>query len=70
MKRQPASELRLGCYPVPLGRGGCQQQRLDKGYSLTDCASMIVMKEQRLWEIMTYDRYFAQEGFNPLLREN
>ena len=24
MKRQPAEELRLGCYPVPLGRGGCQ----------------------------------------------
>jgi len=46
------------------------QQRLDKSYSLTDCASMIAMKEQRLWEIMTYDRHFTQEGFNALLREN
>ena len=46
------------------------QQRLDKGYSLTDCASMLVMKERGLWEIMTYDRHFAQEGFNALLRDN
>ncbi|GGA04574.1 type II toxin-antitoxin system VapC family toxin [Okeania sp. KiyG1] len=46
------------------------QQRLDKGYSLTDCASMLVMKEQNLWEIMTYDRHFTQEGFYALLRDN
>ncbi|NER08847.1 MAG: type II toxin-antitoxin system VapC family toxin [Okeania sp. SIO3C4] len=46
------------------------QQRLDKGYSLTDCASMLVMKEESLWEIMTYDRHFMQEGFNALLRDD
>ncbi|MDE5075890.1 MAG: hypothetical protein O4803_09615 [Trichodesmium sp. St15_bin1_1] len=26
MKRQPASELRLGCFPVPNDRGGRQQK--------------------------------------------
>ncbi|MEB3339688.1 nucleic acid-binding protein [Okeania sp.] len=46
------------------------QQRLDKGYSLTDCASMLVMKEESVWEIMTYDRHFIQEGFNALLRDD
>jgi predicted nucleic acid-binding protein len=46
------------------------QQRLDKGYSLTDCASMLIMKERGLREIMTYDRHFTQEGFSALLRDN
>ncbi len=46
------------------------QQRLDKGYSLTDCASMLVMKERDLREIMTYDGHFTQEGLNALLRDN
>ena len=46
------------------------EQRIDKGYSLTDCASMLIMREQEIWEILTYDKHFQQEGFNALLREN
>ncbi|MDE5083973.1 MAG: hypothetical protein O4859_23190 [Trichodesmium sp. St18_bin1] len=30
MKRQPASELQLGCFPVPNDRGGCQPGPLSK----------------------------------------
>ncbi|MCL2923191.1 MAG: hypothetical protein MGF17_00785 [Trichodesmium sp. MAG_R04] len=40
MKRQPASELRLGCFPVPLARGGSQAKLLylvgTKGINLYD----------------------------------
>ena len=44
------------------------QRRLDKGYSLTDCASMEIMKQLKINEILTFDRHFQQEGFRALLR--
>lgn len=31
------------------------QERPDKGYSLTDCAAMLIMREQGICEILTYD---------------
>ncbi|MGH2413509.1 MAG: type II toxin-antitoxin system VapC family toxin [Microcystaceae cyanobacterium] len=46
------------------------EQRLDKGYSLTDCASMIIMQEQKISEVLTFDKHFQQEGFVALLRED
>ena len=46
------------------------QQRMDKGYSLTDCASMLIMRERGLVDVLTYDKHFKQEGFNPMLRKN
>ncbi len=42
--------------------------RPDKGYSLTDCGSMLLMRERRLSESLTTDRHFEQEGFIALLR--
>ena len=42
--------------------------RPDKGYSLTDCGSMLLMRERRLSEAPTTDRHFEQEGFVALLR--
>ena len=45
------------------------QRRLDKGYSLTDCSSMQIMREQGVNEILTFDKHFQQEGFRALLRE-
>ncbi len=42
--------------------------RSDKGYSLTDCISMQMMRELGLFDILTHDHHFAQEGFVPLLR--
>lgn len=41
--------------------------RLDKGYSLTDCISMYVMREHGLTEVLTHDQHFTQEGFRTLL---
>ena len=43
-------------------------QRPDKNYSLTDCISMQVMRELGIFEILTHDHHFAQEGFVALLR--
>lgn len=40
--------------------------RADKGYSLTDCISMITMRERNMTEVLTHDRHFAQEGFAVL----
>jgi predicted nucleic acid-binding protein len=45
------------------------QRRLDKGYSLTDCASMQIMRQLEINEILTFDKHFQQEGFLALLRE-
>ena len=40
--------------------------RADKGYSLTDCISMITMRERNIAEVLTHDRHFGQEGFTSL----
>lgn len=39
--------------------------RPDKGYSLTDCISMLAMREESITAILTHDEHFAQEGFPP-----
>ncbi len=39
------------------------QQRPDKGYRLTDCISMYIMKKLEIQEILTHDKHFIQEGF-------
>jgi uncharacterized protein len=43
------------------------QARLDKGYSLTDCVSMEVMRQAEIQDVLTNDRHFLQEGFTILL---
>ncbi len=43
------------------------RQRLDKGYSLTDCMSMVVCRELAIADVLTHDRHFEQEGFAILL---
>jgi predicted nucleic acid-binding protein len=42
-------------------------QRLDKGWGLTDCISIVVMQEQGITDAFTSDHHFAQAGFNTLL---
>lgn len=42
------------------------QSRLDKEYSLTDCRSMCVMREQRITAVLSNDHHFAQEGLTIL----
>lgn len=43
------------------------ESRPDKGYSMTDCISMITMPETETTEVLTHDHHFAQEGFIILL---
>ena len=44
------------------------EQRPDKQWSLTDCASFLVMQEEGISEALTHDRHFIQAGFKALLR--
>jgi predicted nucleic acid-binding protein len=41
--------------------------RPDKGYSLTDCISMLVMRQEGITEVLTHDNHFTREGFTKLL---
>jgi predicted nucleic acid-binding protein len=43
------------------------EARPDKGYSLTDCISMNLMRERGINEVLTHDHHFEQEGFTILL---
>ena len=41
--------------------------RLDKGYSLTDCMSMVVCRDLGIDQVLSHDHHFAQEGLAVLL---
>jgi len=41
--------------------------RSDKSYSLTDCISMVTMRQRNITDVLAHDRHFAQEGFRLLL---
>ena len=43
------------------------ERRPDKEYSLTDCISMNVMRENGVTQVLTNDHHFAQEGFTILM---
>lgn len=42
--------------------------RRDKGFSLTDCESMLSCEDRSLSRVMTYDEHFEQAGFKALMR--
>jgi len=42
--------------------------RPDKAWSMTDCASFIIMEEQALTEAFAHDIHFEQAGFQALMR--
>ena len=42
--------------------------RLDKNWSLTDCASFVIMDQKNIPEALAHDRNFEQAGLIALLR--
>lgn len=44
-------------------------KRPDKDWSLTDCASFIIMMERKITDALTHDKHFEQGSFTALLRE-
>jgi uncharacterized protein len=44
------------------------EQRADKAWSHTDCASFCIMQQRKIVEALTHDRHFEQAGFVALLR--
>ena len=40
--------------------------RPDKHYSLTDCMSMVIMRDRGIAHVLTNDHHFSQEGFTVL----
>ena len=43
-------------------------ERSDKNWSLTDCLSFVVMRDEGIGEALTTDRHFEQAGFKAVLR--
>jgi len=46
------------------------RQRADKEWSLTDCASILIMEAEGIHEVLSHDVHFVQAGFNALLRRS
>jgi len=44
------------------------KERKDKDWSLTDCISFVVMKDEGIHEALTGDQHFEQAGFAALLK--
>ena len=42
--------------------------RPDKSWSLTDCASFVVMRDEGISEALTFDKHFEQAGFASALK--
>lgn len=54
-----------------LHRAGLQlyREREDKEWGITDCISLVVMRERGLVAALPADHHFRQAGFRPLLKE-
>jgi predicted nucleic acid-binding protein len=44
------------------------RKRIDKGWSLTDCSSFVIMEQLGIREALTFDKHFEQAGFKALFR--
>ena len=69
-KRKPIWEIQVieQTHQSFLSGFSLYEQRMDKGYSLTDCISMQTMCNLEIQEVLTHDKHFTQEGFTILLQ--
>lgn len=67
---QSFSQIRVVPFSSELFERGLDlyRSRPDKEWSLTDCISFVVMKEDGITDALTGDRHFEQAGFNALLK--
>jgi predicted nucleic acid-binding protein len=67
LRSSPATEI------VPMSRRlfdeglALYRERLDKGYSLTDCISMVLCRDRGITDVLSHDAHFRQEGLVTLL---
>ena len=64
---EPNIEIVEASHELFLNAFQLYSNRLDKGYSLTDCISMNLCRERGITDVLTHDDHFRQEGFNILL---
>ena len=63
-----------GCEIVPASRElldralDLYHQHADMKWTLTDCASFVIMRERKVTDALTGDRHFEQAGFTALLK--
>jgi predicted nucleic acid-binding protein len=67
LQADPTVTIRQQSAPTFLAAIALSEARPDKGYSLTDCISMEVIRQEAISEILPHDRHFTQEGFTVLL---
>src|ERR1035437_8058284 len=46
------------------------KDRSDKAWSLTDCSSMVICRQEDITDMLAYDRHFMQAGYIALLRDS
>jgi uncharacterized protein len=66
MNREDVNFIYHGKYWFYLGLERFED-RQDKGYSLTDCMSMVIMESDGIQEVLTSDKHFKQAGFTILM---
>jgi predicted nucleic acid-binding protein len=45
------------------------RNRPDNSWSLTDCASFLIMDQRQIADALTHDRHFEQRGYRALLQD-
>ena len=45
------------------------RERIDQDWSVTDCASFLIMEQRGISSALTHDRHFEQRGYRALLRD-
>ncbi|MCL2930901.1 MAG: hypothetical protein MGG11_00955 [Trichodesmium sp. MAG_R03] len=67
MKYQPAEGLRLGCYPVPLGRGGYQIGNLGRNERNNSCCNAPCTWKNGMNNLMIVGKTHLKKQDSPII---